>query len=235
MKSTTGFDEITVFGARGHSLMILRGLEEQWRGKVRVRALIDDIENGFVHPGLGIPVISSDKRLAEYADLPVLMTVANPSVRRRLVSQLDEAGATLATAVFPEQPHVDPDVRYGPGSVVMPWTRVGPGVSIGRCAIILANAVAHDCEIGEFSTMAYESVVTGHVRIGTAVNIAPRATIANGTRKRSLEIGDGAEIGNGAVVVNDVPAGARMIGNPAMSIRDWVRLRRLLTGRNAQG
>lgn len=228
MKATTGLDEITVFGARGHSLMILRGLQEAWRGRVRIRALIDDLENGFTHPQLGVPVISSARRLADHADLPVLMTVANPALRRRLVAQLESQGATLATAVFPGLPHVDPDVRYGPGAVVMPWTRIGPAVSIGACAIVLGMTIAHDVEIGAFATMAFETSLAGHVRIGAGVNIAPQGKVANGSRRRWLQVGDGAEIGSGAVVIADVAPGARMIGNPAMPIRDWVRLRRLL-------
>lgn len=228
MKATRDFDEITVFGARGHSLMILRGLEEYWRGRVRIRALIDDIENGFTHPGLDVPVISLAERRDAFPDLPVLLTVSNPGLRCRVAMALQDQGATLATAICPDQTHVDPAVDYGAGCICMPWTRIGPNNRIGPCAIVLASAIAHDIDIGAFSTLAHDVVVAGHVQIGQDVNLAPRATIANGTRARPLKIGDGAEVGTGAVVVGHVAPGARLIGNPAMPIRDWVRLRRLL-------
>lgn len=228
MKATTQFDEITVFGARGHSLMILRGLDQAWHCRVRIRALVDDIENGFDHPSLGVPVISSATRLRDHAATPVLLTVTNPALRRRVAGNLVKEGATLATAAFPGAPHVDPDVQFGPGSVCMPWTRIGPAVTVGACAILLASTIGHDVEIGAFATLAGEAFVSGHVRIGDDVNIAPRAVISNGTRRRMLEIGAGAEIGTGAAVTGSVAPGARMIGNPAMPIRDWVRLRRLL-------
>ena len=232
MKATSELTDITVFGARGHSLMILRGLEEYWQGRVRIRALIDDIENGFQHPALGVPVISSEMRAKGFADLPVLLTVTAPGLRRRVAERLEAEGAVLATACCPGQTHVDPDVTYGPGAVSMPWTRIGPGVSLGPCAIVLASIVAHDVEIGAFSTLAGDALVSGHVRIGAGVNVAPRAVIANGTRQRWLQIGDGAEIGVGAVVVEDVAPGARLIGNPALPLRDWVRLRRLARGQD---
>lgn len=228
MKSTTEFNEITVFGARGHTLMILRGLEQQWQGRVRIRALIDDIENGFEHPILGVPVISSSDRLRDHADRPVLLTVSNPALRRKVAGELSAAGATLATVAWPGLPHVDPDVRYGAGALVMPWTRIGPAVDIRAGAMVLGAAIAHDVCIGAFSTLAFDTMVAGHVRIGETVNIAPRGSIANGTRSRWLQIGDGAEIGTGAVIVGHVAARARMIGNPAMPLRDWVRLRSLL-------
>lgn len=235
MKATTDFDEITVFGARGHTLMILRGLEEYWQGRVRIRALIDDIENGFVHPGLEIPVISSAQRLRDHADLPVLLTVSNPALRRRVAQGLWAEGATLATVAWPGLPHVDPDVRYGPGALVMPWTRIGPAVTIGAGVIVLGTGIGHDVEIGDFSTLAIESALAGHIRIGEGVNIAPRGSIANGTRGRWMQIGDGAQIGSGAAILGHVEAGARMIGNPAMPLRDWVRLRRLLRLQGGRG
>lgn len=230
MRATDSFDEILVFGARGHSLMILRGLEEYWQGRVRIRALIDDIENGFDHAALQLPVISSDDRLRLYPEIPVLLTVTNPALRSKVAARLKLEGATLATEICPGRINLDPSASFGPGAVCMPWTRIGPNVTIGACSILLASAIAHDVEIGAFSTLAGEALIAGHVRIGACVNVAPRAVIANGTRGNWLQIGDGAEIGVGAVVLGDVAAGQRLIGNPAMPIRDWVRLRRLARG-----
>lgn len=227
MKATRKFDEIVVFGARGHTLLILRGLEEGWQGRVRVRALIDDIENGFTHTDLGLPVISSAERLRSFADVPVLLTVTKPDLRLRTATRLRDEDATLATAVWPDAVHVDPTTSFGPGTVCMPWTRIGPNVTAGAGVVILARAIGHDVEIGDFATLAGESLISGHVRIGREVNIAPGAVVANGRRTRPLQIGDRAEIGVGAVVVGDAAPGARLIGNPALPIRDWIRLRRL--------
>lgn len=228
MRATTDFDEIAVFGARGHTLMILRAMEEHWQGRVRIRALIDDIENGFVHPTLGVPVISSDARLRDHPGVPVLLTVSNTALRRRVARRLAGEEATFATAVCPGRPQVDPAVDYGAGCLCLPTTRLGPNVRIGAGAIVLAAAIGHDVGIGDFTTLAGESFVSGHVEIGAGVNIAPRAVISNGRRSRPLRIGDGAEIGTGAVVVRDVSPGERVIGNPAMPLRDWVRVQRLL-------
>ena len=230
MKATPEFDEITVFGARGHSLMILRGLEECWQGRVRIRALIDDIENGFIHPGLNIPVISSDARRRDWPDLPVLLTPGNCALRARMAAQFAREGAVLATATWPGQPHVDPAVRYGAGSLCAPYTRIGPRAVIGEGAQVTAALISHDVEIGAYSTIGFSSAIHGHVIIGREVNVAPNVVVANGTRDRPLRIGDGAVIGVGAVVVGDVAPGARLIGNPALPLRDWVRLRRLARG-----
>ncbi|WP_112312374.1 LbetaH domain-containing protein [Pseudogemmobacter bohemicus] len=235
MKATTEFDEITVFGARGHSLMILRGLEEAWLGRVRIRALIDDIENGFLHPELGIPVISSAERLQRYLDLPILLTPGSPALRARMAAQFADEGAIFATACHPGQIHVDPAAVYGAGSLCSPLTRIGPGVGIGAGAQVLGTVVGHDVLIGAFTTVGFGCMISGHVTIGEGVTLAPNAVIANGTRARPLRIGDGAVIGVGAAVLRDVAPGARMVGNPAMPMRDWIRLRRLISGQSGQG
>lgn len=228
MKHSTEFDEIVVFGSRGHTMMILTGLNALWNGRVHVRAVIDDEQNGGTHPLLGVPVISSDDRLAHYPDLPVLVTPGSPALREKVISRLSQEGATLATTSMHGQPLVDPSVHFGAGAIVGPYTRLGPNVRIGTGAQILSTIIAHDVEIGDFSTVSVHSSVMGHVVIGKGVNVAPNAMIANGTRDRPLHIGDGAIIGVGAVIARDVPAGARMVGNPAMTVERWKALNRLL-------
>ena len=228
MKATTDFGEIAVFGARGHSLMLLRGMEDYWRGRVTLRVLIDDVENGFVHPALKIPVISSAERLRDYPDLPVLVTPASPALRAETCARLDAEGASLFTACSPGQSHVDPAVEYGAGCLVSPIARLGPAVRIGEGAQVLSQLLAHDVEIGDFSTLNIGSTILGHVVIGRGVTIAPNAVIGNGTRDRPLRIGDGAIIGIGAVVARDVEPGARMVGNPAMTVDRWKAFSRWL-------
>lgn len=231
MRAETTYDEIVMFGSRGHSQMILRGAEEFWRGRVALRAVVDDLENGFSHPILNVPVISSVERLTHFRDVPVVLGVGSPSLRAEIAARLDDEGATLATCVPPTATHLDPSVHFGAGSICAAFTRIGPGVRIGVGAQVMATLVAHDVEIGAFSNVAVHSSVLGHVMIGREVNIAPHAVIANGTRERPLQIGDGAIIGVGAVVVRDVPAGARMVGNPAMTVEKWKKLSQLLEDR----
>lgn len=228
IKSTTEFDEIVVYGARGYTAMILTSLETQWQGRVRVRAMVDDIENGFTHPILNVPVISGAERAARWRDLPVLITPAKTDLRARLFARLVDEGAILATASTAGQPLVDPSVDFGAGSVVVPHTRIGPNVRIGQGSQILATLVGHDVDIGACCTLNINASILGHVVIGDQVNIAPHAVIWNGTRERPLTIGAGAIIGIGAVVTRDVPAGARMMGNPAMTVKEWGRIKRLI-------
>lgn len=229
MTSTTDFNEITVFGARGTSLMILRLLEEHWQGRVRIVALIDDIDNGFDHDQLGVPVISSEARQRDFSDVPVLNTISKPELRARIHDQLIADGATLATATCRDQIHVDPSIQYSAGCLVSPNTRIGPNVTIGDGAMVLSTIVAHDVEIGRFCNLGIHSSVLGHVVLEDRVNIAPNATVGNGHPDKPIRIGADAILGVGTVATRSVPAEANMVGNPAMSVQHWRKLHRLLS------
>lgn len=228
MKVTSEFTDLIIFGSRGHSMMIFQAMQEGLGGTVRLRAVIDEVDNGFSHPLLGVPVISMEERLRNWADIPVLITPASTELRARIAKQLSDEGATLVTLNFPGRANIDPSVHYGPGSVCAFYTRIGPNVRIGEGSQVLGMMLAHDIEIGPYCNLNIHSSVLGHVKIGAHVNVAPHAVISNGTADRPLIIGDGAIIGVGAVVVNDIPDGARVGGNPAMDVSRWKKLNKLL-------
>jgi len=212
----------------GHALMMLNNMETVWRGRVRIQALVDDVDNGFTHPLLKVPVISSVERLARFAHTPVMLGVGSPGLRARIMAAYAAQGATFAT-VYPGDPDlVHADVVPGAGSFCTSVTRIGPRTRIGIGTQLAASMVAHDVQVGDYSTINYQSFVAGHVVIGQRVNIAPYAVIGNGTIDKPLHIGDDAVIGVGCVVARDVPAGAHMVGNPAMTVDQWRRLKRLL-------
>jgi UDP-3-O-[3-hydroxymyristoyl] glucosamine N-acyltransferase len=229
MQGTESFDEIVLYGARGHTLGILAACQEEWQGRVRVRALVDDLSNGFSHPILGLPVISAAERLAQFPDIPVLVTPGKPSLRARLSARLAGEGATFATVAFRNLARVERDLILGSGAHIVPHVRLGPQVSIGAGVQFLGLLAAHDVTIGDFSNIGYNATILGNVAIGTLCNIAPGAILCSGRPGRPLHIGDGATVGVWAVVLRDVPAGATVLGNPAMTVQEWRKLRRLLS------
>jgi UDP-3-O-[3-hydroxymyristoyl] glucosamine N-acyltransferase len=228
MKHTTEFDDLVVYGARGHTEVILTQFEEVFRGKVRLRALVDDYDHGYIHPALSVPVISGPERAAIYGDVPVLLTPGAVAARKAIFYRLSDEGATLATVVFKGRALVDQGVVVGAGTMCSMVTRIGARTVIGKGAQLLGSLASHDVTIGDFCSLGVNASVLGHVVVGNEVNIAPGAIVMNGTRDKPLHIGDGAVIGVGAVVMRDVPAGAHMVGNPAMTVKEWARLRRLL-------
>ncbi|MFN3724308.1 MAG: acetyltransferase [Paracoccaceae bacterium] len=228
MLATETFDEVVLYGSRGHSQMIISVLQGLWQDRVRLRAVVDDLENGHLHPLLGVPVISGAERQAAFPKVPVLLSMGNGDTRAKIVARLNGEGAVLATVIHRNAGRVAADVQFGAGSIVDPLTPISPNVVIGTGVQILAAAIGHDVTIGDFSTLAIGCILNGHIQIGNLVSIGSGAVICNGRPGRPLRIGDGAVIGVGAVILRDVAAGARMVGNPAMTVRDWARLRALV-------
>jgi UDP-N-acetylglucosamine acyltransferase len=70
--------------------------------------------------------------------------------------------------------------------------------------------LAHDCQIGDFVTMASTVAVGGHCVIGDRTNLGLGAVVHQRTA-----IGTGAMVGMGAVVTRDVLAFTKTYGNPA--------------------
>ncbi|TGD42114.1 acetyltransferase [Pseudotabrizicola sediminis] len=235
MQGVEDFDEVVLYGGRGHSEMIMMVLQGLWQDRVRLRAVIDDLNHGFMHPGLNVPVISGVERLARFARVPVLLSMGDGHVRARIAARLADEGAVLATAIRRRPDLVAANVQVGPGCVIYPETPISPNVVLGAGVQVLAQAIGHDVTVGDFATLAIGSILNGHISIGALATIGSGAIICNGRLGRPLRIGDGAVIGVGAVVLRDVPAGARMMGNPAMTVRDWARLQALVRKGSEQG
>jgi acetyltransferase-like isoleucine patch superfamily enzyme len=75
--------------------------------------------------------------------------------------------------------------------------------------------VSHDCEIGDFGTLAPGTMLAGGVHVERCAEIGIGAVV----RPRQT-IGRGALVGAGSVVAADVAANSVCAGVPAARIRD---------------
>ncbi|MDO5684351.1 MAG: hypothetical protein Q4G46_16185, partial [Propionibacteriaceae bacterium] len=216
---------ILVYGSTGASVHIAFEGIHQAGGRASVVAYVDDTPDAPDVACDGLPVIDFDG-MADYPDLPILVAVQSAHGRRSLFERLDEVGRRIIG--MPGLAHlVHPLAEVGEGVVVSSTSRVMPGVRLERGVMVLADLVAEDVHVGEYTTLAVHSIVLGHVDIGADVHVAPGAIINNGRVGRRMTIGDGAIIGTGAVVDRPVGAGEVVLGNRAMSPEAWHRLRAL--------
>lgn len=221
--------DFVVFGSHGFATTIVSVYLQNWPEQVRLRGFLDEVDFGHDHPHFPVPVISPADRRARFDGLPVLVLVADPTLRERIYGVLDADGADIIGGLSRHAARkIHPSARLGRGTVIHETTIVGPDVVLGEGVIALGNLISEDVTVGDFSTVSLYTTVLGHVRIGARVNVAPNAVIRNGSADRPLIIGDDAVIGVGAVVTKDVPAGAVVVGNPAMPIGRWERLSLLI-------
>ncbi|WP_028601611.1 hypothetical protein [Ottowia thiooxydans] len=228
MKATDQFDDLVIYGARGTAEMVLSDLQEARGGRVRVRALVDDLNHGFDHPRLSAPVISAQQRLERFPDTPVLLMIGDGSAREKVALRLAAEGAMFATFCGNGPGVRDAQPQLGPGSYIPSFTRVGPNVRLGACVLVHGDFIAHDVTVGDFTNIGVRASIYGHVEIEDHVIIGPNAIVGNGSPDKPIRIGAGAALGFGCVVTRDVPPGARLVGNPAMPSQDWAILRKLI-------
>lgn len=147
------------------------------------------------------------------------IAIANPQSRKRIVETLQYKGVSFFTITAGGIAVYD-DVEIGEGSVLCTHVVVTSNIRIGKhFHANFHSYIAHDCEIGDFVTLAPHVSCGGRISIGDGAYIGMGAVIKQGTTQMRLVIGTGAVIGMGAVVTKDVPAGAVVIGNPARIIR----------------
>ena len=96
---------------------------------------------------------------------------------------------------------------------------MGSNVKIGKYFHAnLYSYIEHDCEIGDFVTLAPGVKCNGNVKIEDNVFVGSGAIIINGNKKRKITIGKNAIIGAGTVIVKNVKANSKIVGNPGRYI-----------------
>lgn len=155
----------------------------------------------------GIPVVGLNDGVLEGE---YLAGIADPRVRERLSSVLDQRGLQARTLVHPRAV-VAPETTLADGCLVMAGAHLSSNVRLGRHSQVQYNAtVGHDTEIGERVTLYPGCNVSGSVTLGAGVTVGSNAVVLQG-----LDVGAGAFVGAGAVVTRDVAGGAVVVGNPA--------------------
>lgn len=124
----------------------------------------------------------------------------------------------FATLVHPEAT-VAENARIGIGSIVLPGSRVGPCAEVGRFSYLTANTViSHHCTLGDFVSMSPGATLGGRVSVGQRSSIGMNSSV----RERCV-IGDDVIVGANSFVNWDAPESCILGGVPATILRKRTR------------
>ncbi|WP_283628091.1 acetyltransferase [Shewanella baltica] len=205
-----------VYGAGGYGREVIPLLRDRIRDGASLYFVVDDnIPNQTVN---GHSVISYDEFCQFPADEKYFtVAIADSDIRSRIFTRCRDAGFKPYSLSANNVVIMD-NVTLGDGAILSPFSCLTSNIRIGVCFHAnLYSYVGHDCQIGDFVTLAPGVKCNGNVVIEDHAYIGAGAIIKPGTRDNPTIIGRGAKIGMGAVVIQNVPAGAQVFGNPARS------------------
>jgi sugar O-acyltransferase (sialic acid O-acetyltransferase NeuD family) len=138
-----------------------------------------------------------------------VMGIGSPTVRRRLVAELDAAGLRPFTAVHPSATFGAVPV-LGEGVVVCAGVAISNNVRLGRHVHVNPNAtIGHDADLRDFVSINPAAVISGEVLVGSETLIGAAATVL-----QNLSVGERVVVGAGAVVTKSVPDDVVVVGVP---------------------
>ena len=175
---------------------------------------------GFVDPvapdrarldALGANWLGPDEVLHDLkAGTGVCVAIGNEATRRSVTGLVLEAGLVLVS-VIDATATLGSTVSVGAGSILLMQSSATVHVHMGTGVLINPGVrIAHDCVIGDFSSLSPGAILCGNVTIGAGVFVGAGATVCPG-----VMVGAGATIGAGAVVLDDVAVDETVIGIPA--------------------
>lgn len=201
--------QLVIVGAGSFGREVLSWCRSVPQGTPVVGVLDDDGKSVLDLPYLG--------STADYVPSPsqeLLVAIADPQGRSRVVARLRERGAVFASFIHPTAVLAGA-VQVGQGCILCPLSLVSTGASLEDFVILnVHSSVGHDVKVGEFSTLSSHVDLTGGVSLGRRVSVGSSACVLP-----EVAVGDDSVIGAGAVVVRDVSAGSTVYAQPAKRLR----------------
>jgi sugar O-acyltransferase (sialic acid O-acetyltransferase NeuD family) len=202
---------LAIYGAGGlgreMALLIqqLNEIEHKWN----LIGFFDDQKSGEID---NLPVLGGIKAINAYpTTLFVLIGVADPIIKLKLISQIKNPGIQFPSFLHPRCQSGSITNQVGRGTILTAGCILTTGIILGDFIIVNLNTtIGHDVEVGDFSSIMPSVNISGNTKIGKRVYIGAGATIL-----QNLEIGDDCIIGAGAVVTHSIAKGQKVMGVPA--------------------
>lgn len=135
--------------------------------------------------------------------------------RVRKLQQLGLPEECFASAVHPLA-YLNPATVTGHNYLLLPFSATSVGSVLGSFTHVYTGGfLGHDCKVGDYATVAAQSIVGGRVNVGEGAHIGLNASILE-----DVQVGEYSVIGMGSVVIRDTAPRTIHAGNPARYLRD---------------
>ena len=205
--------ELAIYGAGGFgremALMVeqMNAVRKEWE-------LIGFFDDGR-QPGEevdGLPVLGGIDDLNKWArPIAVVMALADPQIRRRVVENIRNKLVDFPVMVHPNSMAGSTQNSFGRGSIITAGCILTTGIEFGDFVIVnLSCTIGHDVKVGSYTAIMPGCNISGTVRIGETCLIGTGAQIL-----QNISVGEDSRVGAGAVVIKNVGSKKTVVGVPA--------------------
>lgn len=190
-------------------LHIIKDIHRIQGPKWNIMGFLDDTEDPLKGKECDYGVVGTIQGYQPKENDVLVMAIASPQAKQKLVPMLLERGAQFET-IIPPGADIGEHNTIGQGVVIYPGFGMTVNCHIGDFVTMLDSRMGHDVEIGEYSTISGMCHILGQAEIGKGTFIGADVVLAP-----HAVVEDGAYVGLGSVVLRRVKAGKRVFGNPA--------------------
>ena len=205
-------EDIVVIGTGGHGREMMDVAEAMIAdgARWRIAGFLDDDASRHGTIVEGHPVLGSTSWLTDRPpSTRYILGIGQPAARRRVVARLAEFGVRAVGVVHPSA-IVSRHAALGEACAIMARSVVSNRVRLGaHVHVNLAATISHDCEVGDFATLAPGAHLAGNVRVEEGCDIGIGAIAIQG-----VTIGAWSILGAGAVAIASVPRDVTAVGVP---------------------
>lgn len=212
MRAGEGMKDLYIVGAGGcgrEVLQIVKDINNMQGPTWNIKGFLDDTEDPLGGKACDYSVVGTIKDYVPKANEVLVMGIASPQAKQKLVPLLLERGAKFETVIHPSARYGEFNT-IGKGVVIYGGFRMSVNIEIGNFVTLLDCILGHDVQIGDFSTISGGCRLLGNVKAGNRTFMGASSIAAPYS-----VIEDDAYVGAGSVVLRRVKAGRRVFGNPA--------------------
>ncbi len=204
---SNGKRKLLIIGAGGHGKVTADAAA--CMGAWESIEFLDD--NPECSSSLSLPVLGKSAEAFRYIqDYELFVGIGNNRIRERLLSELEEAGASIPVIIHPKAV-IGRETVIGKGSVVLAGAVINCSTTIGKGCIINTGAtVDHDNILADYVHVSPGVHTGGAVSIGRCTWLGIGSTV-----NHNITIACNCIVGAGAAVIRDIPEEGTYAGVPA--------------------
>lgn len=181
-----------------------------------VAGVLDDNVEMHGKTVLDAPVLGYVADWKKFAEYKFVVAIGSPRTRKLVVEKMQKVGNPLFASLIHPSVIRSQEVSFGEGCIVCAGMIFTVEITVGQHSIFNLNGtVGHECEIGNFVTVAPMAAISGNVKLEDYVEVGTGASLRQG-----LTLQRGSMVGMGAVLTKNIPANTIYAGNPAKPLKE---------------